>query len=96
MPHTLTPIGVLMVLAVGGCAGFPIAGDQCEGGACDKVTLDWEAGRQQFLARNGSDRWVRVTVKDDTLAVTVRIPAGGQGYIQYVTSRVGPYQAEYE
>jgi hypothetical protein len=35
-------------------------------------------------------------MKDDTMSVTVRIPASGQGYIQYVTSRMGPYQAEYD
>lgn|SRR5512147_3261411 len=96
MSATLTSIGMLMLLAVGGCAGLPTTGDQCEGGACDKVALDWDAGKQQLIARNSSDRWVRVTVKDDTMSVTVRIPAGGQGYIQYVTSRVGPYQAEYD
>jgi hypothetical protein len=96
MSTALTPSGVLMLLVVGGCAGLPTAGDQCEGGACDKVALDWDAGKQQFLARNNSDRWVRVTVKDDTMSVTVRIPAGSQGYIQYLTSRVGPYQADYE
>lgn len=67
----------------------------CEGDACAAVTLTWEQERQQFCARNESDRPAKVEVTTFAGRSVTHVPARQSEYLEVKTFN-GPYRADYE
>ncbi len=69
---------------------------ECEGDACQQVTVAFDEARQQYRARNNSaDRWVRVSASNLSAAAGACLAPGAAEYLP-LKSIVAPYRAEFE
>ena len=68
---------------------------ECEGNACDQVTLTFDETKQQYLAQNVSDRVVRVEASNWAGGRSAIVEAGKSAYLP-LKSFIGPYRANYE
>lgn len=72
----------------------PTAGE-CEGDACQQVTLIYDESKSEYRAQNNStDRWARVSASNAAASSTICL-APGKADLLPLKSVVGPYQAEY-
>jgi hypothetical protein len=71
------------------------AAAECEGTACQQVTLTFDEARQQYRARNNSaDRWARVSASNLAAAASACLAPGAAEYLP-LKSVVAPYRAEF-
>jgi len=78
-----------------GLTGAPSITLDCEGNACDQVTLTFDETKQQYLAQNNSDRLIRVEASNWAGGRNVIVEAGKSAYLP-LKSFIGPYRANYE
>ena len=75
-----------------GAASLSLA---CEGNACTKVTLTFDEVKQQYTAKNSSDRLVRVEASNLAGSQQILVGAGKTATLE-MKSIVGAYRANYE
>lgn len=72
----------------------PTASYDCEGNACEVITLSWDNDRQQFKVENSSGQEVKVTVNNFAGASSVIVQPHKENYLEVKTFN-GPYLANY-
>lgn len=72
------------------------AAAECEGTACQQVTVTFDEARQQYRAQNSSaDRWVKVSASNLAAAASACLGPGSTEYLP-LKSIVAPYRAEFD
>jgi hypothetical protein len=68
---------------------------ECEGTACQQVTMTFDESKQQYhVQNNSSDRWVRVSASNLAAGASVCLGPGKTGFLP-LKSIVEPYHADY-
>ena len=73
-----------------------VVANDCQGNACQQVTVTWDEGKQQYKVQNNStDQSVRVDAANLAATASVCVPSGKTDYLS-LKSIVGSYRATYQ